>query len=531
MMDSSTDPNLGQILINRYRLAELIGQGSMGKVYRAEDQLLGGVTVAVKFLAQTLLSEKMKMRFAHEARTGAQLGQRSLHIVRVLDYGVHRNEAPFYVMEYMEGRNLSDLIAFKPLEISQFLRLMRHICLGLECAHQGIKIDGQHCQVIHRDIKPSNAFVISDPSLGSLAKVLDFGIAQFLSDSTESNQTGSFMGTLAYCSPEQIAGQDLDSRSDIYSLGITMFEVLTGHIPIQASTNSIGSWYHAHRSQAPKTLAQVAPALSLPDALNELIMACMAKSPGDRPQTMAEILSILQSLLAKDLDDGRSPMGEPVIQEQRKTDQSTMSDRVRTSEAARVPSIPNPQQRFWSIEDAGWNVSWPATKPIADIVFPQFLQTEKEEAVALWVMLPRSEVSQRLLNTRYNQFLCTIHPHPMVLWITTIYDPLSGPKWLPCYLDLKDARGEKAVKLLSQKGYYPLIFFAREDPEQPANVCTVPIAPYQKQIFQDWLRISRGAVVPGSAMTSKQMLKAELEKIKPNILIKLENAQGQKFKD
>lgn len=528
MIDDNTDPNLGQVLINRYRLAELIGQGSMGKVYRAEDQLLGGVTVAVKFLAQTLLSEKMKMRFAHEARTGAQLGQRSLHIVRVLDYGVHRNEAPFYVMEYMEGKNLSDVIAAQPLGINPFLRLMRHMCLGLECAHQGIKIDGKHCQVIHRDIKPSNAFVISDPSLGTLAKVLDFGIAQFLSDTTESNQTGSFMGTLAYCSPEQIAGKDLDNRSDIYSLGITMFEVLTGHIPIQAETNSIGSWYHAHRSQVPKTFNQVAPGLQIPASLNDLIMSCMAKSPDARPQTMADILAVIQTLIEQGLEGGKAEVDEPVIVD-KKTHQSTVSDRRRALGTARVPSIPNPQQRFWSIEDAGWNVSWPKNKPIADIVFPQLLQTEKEEAVALWVMLPQSEVSQRLLNTRYNQFLCTIHPHPMVLWITTIYDPMSGPKWLPCYLDLKDARGEKAVQLLSQTGYYPLIFFSREDPEQPANVCTVPIAPYQKQIFQDWMRISRGAVVPGSAMTSKQMLKAELEKIKPNILIKLENAQGEKF--
>ncbi len=529
MVDSNADPNLGQVLINRYRLAELIGQGSMGKVYRAEDQLLGGVTVAVKFLAHTLLSEKMKMRFAHEARTGAQLGQRSLHIVRVLDYGVHRNEAPFYVMEYMEGKNLSDLIAVKPLDVSQFLRLMRHICLGLECAHQGIKIDGQQCQVIHRDIKPSNAFVISDPSLGSLAKVLDFGIAQFLSDSTESDQTGSFMGTLAYCSPEQIAGKDLDNRSDIYSLGITMFEVLTGHIPIQAETNSIGSWFHAHRAQAPRTFAQVSPGLAIPKPLDELVMACMAKSPGDRPQTMAAILAVLQSLLDPSAKESQPGFADPLA-DASQGDLKSKTAHSQTLGTARVPSIPNPQQRFWSIEDAGWNVSWPSGKPIADIVFPQVLQTEKEEAVALWVMLPRSEVSQRLLNTRYNQFLCTIHPHPMVLWITTIYDPLSGPRWLSCYLDLKDARGEKAVQLLSQTGYYPLIFFAREDPEQPSNVCTVPIAPYQKQVFQDWMRISRGAVVPGSAMTSKQMLKAELEKIKPKILIKLENAQGEKFK-
>jgi len=529
MIDAQADPNLGQVLINRYQLVELIGQGSMGKVYRAEDELLGGVTVAVKFLAQTLLSEKMKLRFAHEARTGAQLGQRSLHIVRVLDYGVHRNEAPFYVMEYMEGKNLSDLIAEQPLDVQQFLQLMRHICLGVECAHQGIKIDGQKCQVIHRDIKPSNAFVISDPSLGALAKVLDFGIAQFLSDSSESSQTGSFMGTLAYCSPEQIAGSELDNRSDIYSLGITMFEVLTGHIPIQATTNSIGSWYQAHQAQAPKTFAQVAPWLNIPSSLEDLIMACMTKSPKDRPQNMGEIISVIQSLMDQNGEESNPSTQDSQTDGIQLENPATVSDDRQALGAAHVRSIPNPQQRFLSIEDAGWQVAWPAQKPIADIVFPQFLNTEKEQAVALWVMLPRTEVSRRLLSTRYNQFLCTIHPHPMVLWITTIYDPLSGPKWLPCYLDLKDPRGEMVVELLSQKGYYPLIFFAREDPEQPANVCTVPIAPYQKQIFQDWLRMSRGAVVPGGAMTSKNMLKTELEKIKPNILIKLENAQEEKL--
>lgn len=168
----------------------------------------------------------------------------------------------------------------------------------------------------------------------------------------------------------------------------------------------------------------------------------MAKSPDARPQTMADILSVIQTLIEQGLDGGKAEIDEPVIVE-KESYQSTVSDRRRTLGTARVPSIPNPQQRFWSIEDAGWNVAWPKNKPIADIVFPQLLKTEKEEAVALWVMLPRSEVSQRLLNTRYNQFLCTIHPHPMVLWITTIYDPMSGPKWLPCYLDLKDARGEK----------------------------------------------------------------------------------------
>ena len=115
MTQDKPDPNIGQLLINRYRLIGLAGQGSMGRVYIAEDELLGGVTVAVKFLAQTLLNDRMRARFASEAQTGAQLGQRSLHIVRVLDYGVHVNSVPFYVMEYMEGQNLSEIIIDRPL--------------------------------------------------------------------------------------------------------------------------------------------------------------------------------------------------------------------------------------------------------------------------------------------------------------------------------------------------------------------------------------------------------------------------------
>ncbi|WP_298617253.1 serine/threonine-protein kinase, partial [uncultured Thermosynechococcus sp.] len=296
MSDPSRDTNIGQVLMNRYQLTELIGKGSMGRVYRAEDILLGGVPVAVKFLSQTLLNDRMKTRFAQEARAGALLGQKSMHVVRVLDYGMNNEEIPFYVMEFLQGENLSDLLLEEPLPLSRFLRIARHICLGLQVAHEGIVIEGQKCPIIHRDIKPSNVLVIQDNTLGELAKVLDFGIAKFLGDVPEKGQTSSFMGTLAYCSPEQIEGRELDHRSDIYSLGITMYELLTGKMPIQAETHSIGSWFKAHHFQKPVPFSVASPELRLPPALEELIMACMAKSPADRPQSMAEIIQVLTAL-------------------------------------------------------------------------------------------------------------------------------------------------------------------------------------------------------------------------------------------
>ena len=123
---SMTDPNLGRKLANRYEIVETLGQGSMGKVYLAEDSLLGGVPVAVKFLVQTLLSDKMKERFMREAMTCAQLGQKSIHVVRVSDYGVTEDEIPFYVMEYLKGKSLGHVELMIYEERRQLLSHSKH---------------------------------------------------------------------------------------------------------------------------------------------------------------------------------------------------------------------------------------------------------------------------------------------------------------------------------------------------------------------------------------------------------------------
>jgi serine/threonine-protein kinase len=528
-MKSQGDPNIGQTLINRYKLMELIGQGSMGKVYRGEDQLLGGVTVAVKFLSQTLLNSKMKQRFADEARTGAQLGQRSIHIVRVLDYGVHLNESPFYVMEFMEGKNLSDLILPSPLPVKRFLRLMRHICLGLQCAHNGIKIDGDLCKVIHRDIKPSNVFVISDPGLGEVAKVLDFGIAKLFRDEVDSSQTRSFMGTLAYCSPEQIEGKELDGRSDIYSLGVTMFEVLTGEMPIEPEAHSLVSWYKAHRDLPPKRFSAVMPQLKLPRALEDMIMSCMAKSPENRPQSMEELLAVLTEVRDSLQSQSKRTGARTIPSTQETAAQSTPvtpATQKQPGKSTDAPQVPIPQQRFLSVEDAGWSLPWPADKPRAEIVFPQIISTNGDQAVALWVMLSRAEIKQRLLSTRYNHFLCLMAPHPMLLWVTAVYDAQLGARWLPCYLDLKQERSEAILKLLTVKGYYLVLFYALEDTETPTNVRTITILPQQRQLFLEWHRMAQQAISTGKPSVSKTALKAELERIKPAIVNKLQRAKA-----
>ena len=132
-----SDPNIGRVLNNRYQLVELLGQGSMGRVYAAKDLLLGGVPVALKFLSQAMLTQKMRDRFEREATTCALLGQRSIHIIRVSDYGIDEDGIPFYVMEYLKGNSLSEIIMQQAIRLPRFLNLSRQICQGLQAAQIG----------------------------------------------------------------------------------------------------------------------------------------------------------------------------------------------------------------------------------------------------------------------------------------------------------------------------------------------------------------------------------------------------------
>jgi serine/threonine protein kinase len=504
-----SDPNIGRLLSKRYQIQELIGTGAMGRVYRAKDILLGGVPVAVKFLALSIQNEKMRLqdRFEREAKTCALLGQKSIHIVRVMDYGVDDKNTPFYVMEYLQGESLSSVIRQENMSLARFLSMVRQISLGLQCAHDGILVDGTICPIIHRDIKPSNMLVIQDSSFGELVKVLDFGIAKLLQ--SDSNVTSYYLGTLAYSSPEQMEGKELDNRSDIYSLGVMMFEMLTGKMPLLAATASFGAWYKTHRHQAPRTFAEVSPKLQLPKQVENLVMSCLAKIPSDRPQSIGEILQTLASIEQDHQTHG--------IQPKNHLQSNVAVIKVESTQKTKVDV-----QTSVSSDEATPIFSWPQNKPIADIVFPQSINHKGEVLPALWVMLPQQEIQKRLVCTRYNQFLFITVPHPMLLWITVIYNRKHGPKWLPYYLDLKTSLGQEITNLLGRTGYYRLLFFARETPERCSHMLLSSIAPAQRQRLQQWVTSSQVLVSSAEPQMSKSLLKNEYEKIKPSILSKLE---------
>jgi serine/threonine protein kinase len=473
----------------------------MGQVYRAEDKLLGGVAVAVKFLSQALLNNRMKERFEREATISALLGEKSSHIVKVRDYGVDEKEIPFYVMEYLQGDSLSEIIKFRPLPINRFLNMTRQICFGMECAHKGITFQGEICPIVHRDIKPSNMLVVQDAALGELVKILDFGIAKLVQ--SRESQTQSFMGTLAYCSPEQMEGKELDSRSDIYSLGIMMYEMLSGEMPIFPDNSSFGGWYEAHHYAKPHALNS---SLRIPPDLEHLIASCLAKSPNDRPQSVSEILKLLEAIETNLRVETRQP------------------HQASATTVIAPPATPKPS--LAGAKEICLKMAWPKDKPIHKIVFPNVMQGSEGNFVSLWVMLEQDDILNRLNSTRYNQFLFMTTPHPMILWITVLYHPQLGPRWLPCYLDLKTPAGQRSARLLGETGAYWIIFFALESPGKSQHPLSLSIAPSQCQLLKEWADSSQ--VLKGDKpQITKRMLRKEFDRLKPSILSKLEGAKTQ----
>lgn len=499
------DDYIGQFLNNRYLIRDLIGKGGMGRVYLAEDTAKGGMPIAIKILSLSLSNQQMSQRFAREIFIGAQLGRKSKHIVRILSYGVTEDKTPFYVMEYLQGKNLKQILKIQPLTISKFLEICNQICLGLQCAHQGISLKGEIYPIVHRDIKPENIFIAEDSKKGEIVKILDFGIAKFLTERSGMTLTDSFIGSLPYCSPEHMEGRKLlDVRSDIYSLGVLMFEMLTGKHPFQTKSNSFGTWYQAHRFQMPPTVEEVNPQVKIPEILSKILMSCLAKEVSDRPQNINQILEDLEKVNAQ-LND--------VIP-------STSTDIIKIS----LPVQLVPATLLSEKECLQKN--WPKNKPIASIGFPHLLQTPQKPIPTFWAMLPKQEIAKLLDKIHSTEFISKMSVYPMLVWVTVLYDAqASTTKWLPYFLDLKDNKGQNIARSLAEVGYYHLLFFPLEEPTHCSHVTTLNLTAKQRQQLVDWLDMSQQSnelILPNQA---KNILRTEYEKLKLDILQNLATHQ------
>ncbi|WP_218081582.1 WD40 repeat domain-containing serine/threonine protein kinase [Anthocerotibacter panamensis] len=304
----SPEPLLGVLIGGRYRVARFINGGGMGRVFEAADTRLADKTVAIKVLFQEVgggsrITEQLQRRFEEEAQLSAILGGHP-RIIQVTDYGFYENR-PYLVMEYLGmppyGQNFSELIRKDgAVRAERVVHLTLQICEGLHHAHCiRTRLGDRNIRgVVHRDVKPSNLFLISEGTLGETVKILDFGIAKALSDVTSILGTNrGFVGTSDYASPEQLRGENLDPRSDIYSLGIVLYQMLTGHMPLKPRTNSFPGWYHAHNYQEPIALSEYPTVQPIPDALVGVVMSCLHKDLERRPANMEVLSQLLQATL------------------------------------------------------------------------------------------------------------------------------------------------------------------------------------------------------------------------------------------
>jgi len=282
-----------QVIFNgRYELHRRLGRGGMAEVYLARDQLLDR-PVAVKVLFPALATDAgFVERFRREAQAAANL--QHPNIVSVFDWG-EANGTYFIVMEYVEGHTLADTIREEGrLHPDRAAEITADIAAALGFAHRN--------RVVHRDVKPGNVLLTRDGGV----KVADFGIARALSDSTDQSltKTGSVMGTATYFSPEQARGAPVDPRSDIYSLGVVLYEMTTGHPPFAGDSAVAIAYKHVQENPVPPR--RIDP--SLPETLEAITLKCLAKNPANRYPSAQDLRADLRRYL-----DGGRIMAEPVL--------------------------------------------------------------------------------------------------------------------------------------------------------------------------------------------------------------------------
>ncbi len=281
------DPLIGRTIAERFKITTLIARGGMGKVYRAEQAPLGRVC-AVKVLNPNYTGDgdpEFHRRFFREASIASKITHPNS--VTIFDYGKTDDDIYYMAMEYLEGKTLHHALReVGTMPEERVGRVAAQICRALREAHQ--------LNVIHRDLKPANVMLTRHDDDHDFVKILDFGLVKQLSEKPEEQltQTGLFMGSPKYMAPEQIQGGHVDTRTDVYSLGIIMYEMLAGKVPFDRPTSV--NILMAHVGEPPPPMREVNPNLVCSPAFEELVMRCIAKNPAERWGSMNDVLQAIK---------------------------------------------------------------------------------------------------------------------------------------------------------------------------------------------------------------------------------------------
>ena len=263
--------------ISHYKILEKLGEGGMGVVYKAEDTRLKR-TVAIKFLPPVLTRDsEAKQRFIQEAQAASALDHNNICNIHEIDEA--KDGQTYIVMACYEGETLKDKIRKGPLKVEEAIDITFQVAEGLKKAHDK--------GIVHRDIKPANIFITED----GIAKILDFGLAK-LTGPTQLTRTGTTLGTVPYMSPEQARGEKVDHRTDIWSLGVVLYEMLTGHLPFQGEYEQ--AVVYMILNEEPEPLSKLRP--DVPSKLERIVVTALAKSENERYDNVEALLEDLKAL-------------------------------------------------------------------------------------------------------------------------------------------------------------------------------------------------------------------------------------------
>jgi serine/threonine protein kinase len=286
-LDLDDDRILGALLEGKWRLVRRIGRGGMGQVFQAVHARMG-IVKCVKILRPGS-DDVLTKRFEREVRLAQQI--RHPNVIRIDDFGVDTDldpqGVPFYIMEFVEGQSLRDVLGKGEIPVARAANLVRQVALGVGAAHER--------DIIHRDLKPENVVIAA----GDHVTVLDFGIAKLRSPESREDmltltRKGEIWATPQYMSPEQaMASTDLTAKSDIYSLGVVLFECLTGELPFPGE--AARDFIIAHIQKDVPSIRKRRPELKIPDDLEALVTSMLAKRPPQRPETMKDVAHALEA--------------------------------------------------------------------------------------------------------------------------------------------------------------------------------------------------------------------------------------------
>lgn len=286
--DQNIEPRPGLLLAGKYKLDVPIGAGGMATVWRATDLTIDR-TVVVKLMHDNLAGdENVRRRFEHESKVIAKINHPN--VVTIYDVGVLGKGLRYIVMEHIQGVSLRDLIDDAgSMSLHIAVMIMKQVCDGLQEAH--------NAGIVHRDLKPENILIQDRAIRADSVKIVDFGIARLLNNESKERLTreGMIVGTIEYMSPEQLEDVELDGRSDIYALGIILFELLTGQLPFKATT--MEGLIAKHMVAVPPMLSSVCQDVPRGSSLEQIVAICMAKKPEQRYQKASQLKQALEKCI------------------------------------------------------------------------------------------------------------------------------------------------------------------------------------------------------------------------------------------